>query len=257
MSVWVIPSGPARSAAICGIWAARHHHRVRVDQVGLHGDGQRLAVRGRDRAAHGGHALALQPLVLRELQVGAAIQSPGAGPAGRRTGTARTRWPAAWPQPPSRVGPRPQDPADHVREPRRAPVAGSPGRAAGRMPGRPGLGRGWPAAAGPGPARRGLRGRACSRGVTGRQAWARWDCLPGLAGPRPGRLDAPRRRAPRAGPGPSRSRADPRRLPRVSRARPPRGSRPPPRTVMGCNQGPGCCARRRTRRRWRSCRSSR
>ena len=211
-----------------------HHHRVRVDQVGLHREGQRLAVRGRDRATHRRNALALQPLVLRQLQVGSRFKAlelnQAPGEQGQHEGDGQQRHP----QPPSRVGPRPQYPAHHGARARTRgrPLRVSPGRA-GRRPGQ--------------------RPVASEAGGIGPEGLALVDWPAAGLAPGRGALDAPGRLAPRAGlgrprPGPPRPTA-----PRESHP-PSRGSRPPLRMVTGCNQRPECSPRRRRRRRWRSCR---
>ena len=115
-----------------------HHHRVRVDQVRLHGDGQRLAVRGGDVTAHGRQAHGLPPLVLGHPHVRAGFealeldQPPGEQRHHDRDAQQRG------PQPPPRVGPRPQYAETRRAGARRAAV---PGKA------RPG---GRPEARGPG-----------------------------------------------------------------------------------------------------------
>ena len=209
-----------------------HHHRVRVDQVRLHGDGQRLAVRGGDLAAHGRQAHGLQPLVLGDPHVRAGFKAleldQPPGEQGHHDRDAQQRGA----QPPPRIGPRPQHPADHRAGTRRARGRG------GRTPGlaireaRPPVPRGREAAA---------------REV----AWP-----PRAAVLRAGPVfrSSPGRRAPRIGPvGPGARRPMPA-SPRDSRP-PPRGSRPPPRTVMGYSRVP--VGRHRSRRRWRAGRSSR
>ena len=212
-----------------------HHHRVRVDQVGLHGDGQRLAVRGGDLAAHGRQAHGLQPLVLGDPHVRAGFKAleldQPPGEQGHHDRDAQQRGP----QPPPRIGPRPQHPADHGARGR-----GGRGRG-GRAPGLP------------------VREARAAR-LRGREAAAR---EVGVTAPR-GRALAPDpvfRSSPgapgpahraRCGPGARRPVPAP---PRDSRP-PPRGSRPPPRTVMGYSRVP-VSRRHRSRRRWRAGRSSR
>ena len=63
MAAELIPSGPASAVAteLSDRFACGDHRRVGVHQVGLHGHGQRGAVRGADRAAHGRHGDGAQP----------------------------------------------------------------------------------------------------------------------------------------------------------------------------------------------------
>ena len=166
------PERPGQVGGDLRLLSRRHHHRVRVDQIGLHGDGQRLAVGGRDVTAHGGQGLRLPPLVFSDLHKLARLERLELDqPADEQRHHERDGQQCG-PKPPTRVGPGPQDPPDHRARPRRAPVANETRSRGGRMIGRP------RSLAGPQPRAgrccRGSLAGSCSRGsLAGRAPGAR------------------------------------------------------------------------------------